>query len=134
MTFIKYRVRGKFIFRNSASRDRLNQEPIFTNFSRCLFALKFNSQETLRWTVLKLFQNYWKKGPQVVWRSCFKVENGGVCSWRLSLFFHRSRIESKDGVICWHRWNFINEASRFYQTGLFLRRIFLHVFKSWLLL
>ena len=43
-------------------------------------------------TVLKLFQNYWKKGPQrasglkkllQTWKRC------GLCSWRLSLFFRR---------------------------------------------
>jgi len=45
---IKYRdAQSKLIFRNFASRVRLSQEPVFTNFSRCLFALRFDSQETL---------------------------------------------------------------------------------------
>jgi hypothetical protein len=86
-------------FRNSAPPDRLSQEPIFTNFPRCLFALRFDSPKKLldrTGSVLKLFQNYWKarkarasapKEPP----SNLKVgpEVG------LSLFFHRAELNQR---------------------------------------
>jgi len=82
-------------FRNFAPRDRLSQEPIFTKFPRCLFALTFDSPKKLSdrvGSVLKLFRNYWKARNA---RANAPKKPSPNLKVGLSLFFHRAESNQR---------------------------------------
>jgi len=79
-------------------------------------------------TVLKLFQNYWRKARnvQVVWRSFFKLENGVVSVLDV---FHFSSVVS-DRI---KRWCYLLTSVEFYQWGVsfILNGLFPDMFSSY---